>query len=181
MIYRKSIILKNGKMALLRNGDEPDGLEVYDVFNRTHAETDYLLAYPDENCFDPEKEAKFLSDKTKSPNEMELVAIVDDKIVGIGGFEAIGTIHKLRHRADFGVCILQEYWGLGIGKAITEASIECARNAGFVQLELNVVADNKWAVEMYRAMGFVEFGRNPRGFESRISGYQEVIYMYKTL
>lgn len=181
MIYSKKIILKNGKEALLRNGDEPDGREVYDIYNKTHAETDFMLVYPDENCFDPEREAKFLSDKTNSPNEIEIVDIVDDKIVGTGGIEAIGTIRKLRHRADYGVCVLKEYWELGIGKAITEACIECARNAGFVQLELNVVADNKWAVEMYKSMGFKEFGRNPRGFDSRISGYQELIYMFLTL
>ena len=46
---------------------------------------------------------------------------------------------------------------------------------------LNVVSDNIRAIEMYKAMGFVEFGRNPRGFKSRINGYQEVISMYKSL
>ena len=30
---------------------------------------------------------------------------------------------------------------------------------------------------MYQAMGFVEFGRNPRGFNSRESGFQELVYM----
>lgn len=25
--------------------------------------------------------------------------------------------------------------------------------------------------------GFTEFGRNPRGFRSRLSGYQELVYM----
>ena len=181
MIYSKKIILKNGQEALLRNGDEQDGKEVCDVYNRTHAETDFMLAYPDENCFDPERESKFLSDKTKSPTDIEIIAIVDEKIVGTGGIQAIGTIHKLMHRTDFGVCVLKEYWGIGIGKAISEACIECARNAGFVQIELNVVSDNIKAIEMYKAMGFVEFGRNPRGFNSRISGYQEVISMYKCL
>ena len=90
MIYSKKIILKNGQEALLRNGDEPDGKEVCDVYNKTHAETDFMIAYPDENCFDPEKEAKFLSDTTKSPNDIEIVAVVDDKIVGTGGIQAIG-------------------------------------------------------------------------------------------
>ena len=58
-----------------------------------------------------------------------------------------------------------------------DACIECARKAEYEQIELNVVADNKTAMEMYRKAGFVEFGRNPRGFKSRISGYQELVYM----
>ena len=45
----------------------------------------------------------------------------------------------------------------------------------YAQLELNVVAGNERAISMYRDMGFVEFGRNPRGFNSRESGFQELI------
>lgn len=45
------------------------------------------------------------------------------------------------------------------------------------QMELNVVAENTRAIIMYEAAGFVEFGRNPRGFKSRLSGYQELVYM----
>ena len=57
------------------------------------------------------------------------------------------------------------------------SDIECAKDAGYTQLELNVVAENERAVSLYKKMGFVEYGRNPRGFNSRVSGYQEVVYM----
>ena len=54
---------------------------------------------------------------------------------------------------------------------------ECVREAGYAQLELNVVAGNERAISMYRDMGSVELGRNPRGFNSRESGFQELMYM----
>ena len=104
-----------------------------------------------------------------------------DKVVGMAGIESIGTKYKVRHRAEYGINILQEYWGLGLGTALTKACIECARNAGYVQLELNVVAENERAVKLYQNFGFEEFGRNPRGFNSRVSGYQELIYMLLSL
>ena len=85
MKYDQKIILKNGNEARLRNGDASDGNAVYEIFNLTHAETDYLLSYPDENSFDPEQEAQFLEEKTNSPNGIEIVAIVDGKIVGTAG------------------------------------------------------------------------------------------------
>ena len=72
---------------------------------------------------------------------------------------------------------MKEYWGLGIGKALMEACIECAKDAGYTQLELNAVEENERALALYKKMGFVEYGRNPRGFNSRVSGYQEVVYM----
>lgn len=177
MKYNKKVILKNGKETWLRNGDAADGRIVYDVFNATHAETDYLMTYPDENSFDPEQEARFLEEKTNSSDEIEIIAIIDGRVVGTAGIEAVGRKYKVRHRAEFGISILREYWGLGLGKALTEACIQCAKEAGYTQLELNVVAENEAAISLYKNCGFVEYGRNPRGFNSRISGYQELVYM----
>jgi len=177
MEYEQRIVLKNGKVALIRNGVGSDGAAVFEVFNRTHEETDYLLSYPDENSLDPEQEAQFLEEKAKSPNETELIAIVDGKVVGTSGIEAVGKKYKVKHRAEFGIGILKEYWGLGLGKALTKACIQCAKEAGYEQLELNAVAENSTALSLYRSLGFEEFGRNPAGFKSRISGYQELVYM----
>ncbi|MBQ2610684.1 MAG: GNAT family N-acetyltransferase [Butyrivibrio sp.] len=177
MKYDKIITLKNGREALLRNGEFADGEAVFVNFNETHAETDYLLSYPDENSFDAQQEAEFLKEKTESPNEIEIVAVVDGVVAGTAGIETVGAKYKLKHRAELGIAILKEYWGLGLGKALMEACIECAKDAGYTQLELNVVAENERAVSLYKKMGFVEYGRNPRGFNSRVSGYQEVVYM----
>ena len=181
MQYNENITLKNGKTALLRNGEAADGDAVFIVFNQIHAETDFLLTYPDENSFDPEQEAAFLHEKTDSQNEIEILAIVDDKIVGTAGISAIGTKVKIRHRAEFGISILREYWGLGLGKALTKACIQCAKDAGYTQLELNVVAENTKAISLYKKLGFEEFGRNPKGFLSRTNGYQELIHMLLVL
>ena len=177
MTYDQTITLKNGKKARLRNGVAADGAAVFENFNLTHAETDYLLSYPEENSFDPEQEARFLEEKTQSPNEIEIVALVDGTVAGTAGIEAIGKKYKVRHRAEFGISVLREYWGLGLGRALTKACIDCARAAGYVQLELNAVAENQRALALYRDMGFVEYGRNPKGFLSRTAGYQELVYM----
>ena len=66
---------------------------------------------------------------------------------------------------------------MGIGRVLMEVSIDCARQAGYTQLELEVVADNERAVSLYRCAGFEEYGRNPRGYRSADAGYQELMYM----
>lgn len=175
--YNKIISLKDGRKYCLRNGTENDAQEVLDVFNLTHAETDYLLSYPDENSFTVEQEGAFLKAKTESSNEIEIIAVVDGKIAGTAGIDALGNKYKTKHRAEFGIGIAKEFWGLGIGRALTEACIECAKEAGYTQLELDVVSDNASAISLYKKVGFVEYGRNPKGFNSRISGYQELVYM----
>lgn len=177
MKYNQTIILKNGTKCCLRNGTEADAQAVLDNFRLTHSETDYLLTYPDESRFDVMRESQFLKEKTESENGIEIVAIVDHTVVATAGIDAVGTRYKVRHRAECGISVAKEFWGLGIGKALLEACIECARAAGFLQLELTVVAENARAISMYQKAGFVEYGRNPKGFCSRTAGFQETVYM----
>ena len=115
--------------------------------------------------------------KTDSVDEIELLALVDGAIVGSAGIGCVARKEKTRHRAEFGISVDKAHWGLGIGRALTEACIECAGTAGYVQLELEAVAENKTALALYRSMGFEEYGRNPKGFRSRVSGWQELVLM----
>lgn len=177
MKYHQVITLKNDIECCLRNGTEQDGQAVFENFMLTHSETDYLLSYPEENSFDAVQESQFLKEKAESENEIEIVAQVGDTIVGTAGIEAVGAKYKVRHRAEFGISIAKAYWGLGIGQALLAACIDCARSAGYTQLELSVVADNPGAMAIYKKAGFVEYGRNPKGFRSRTVGYQELVYM----
>ena len=177
MKYYEEILLKDGRKCVLRNGEEADGEAAFENFNLTHAETDFLLSYPDENSYNAEEEGKFLQEKTDSADEIEIIAEVGGKIAGMAGIEKVGSKFKLKHRAEFGINVLREYWRLGIGRALVNACVKCAKDAGYKQLELDVVADNEAALSLYKRAGFVEYGRNPRGFCSRISGYQPLVYM----
>ena len=177
MEYRKAITLKDGRICILRNGTEKDGKAVLDNFILTHEQTDNLLSYSDESDITAEQEDQFLKNKTESDCEIEILAEVDGIVAGLAGIDSMGSQYKVRHRADFGISVDQEYWGLGIGRALMEACIECAKMAGYEQMELNVVAENTRAIDMYEKAGFIEFGRNPKGFRSRLSGYQELVYM----
>ena len=177
MKYKKQIRLKNGADCIIRHGTGSDGAAVLENFVLTHGETDFLLAYPDEITFDAASESEFLKAKEEKPDEAELVAEVNGKIAGMAGIEAVGAREKVRHRAVLGISVAKEYWGLGIGRALTEACVECARNTGYGQLELEVAAGNERAISLYKSIGFTEYGRNPKGFYSREGQYQELVLM----
>mgnify|MGYP003493987553 CR=1 FL=1 len=177
MKYYKDIRLKYDRRCILRNGTAEDGTAVLVIFNLTHEQTDWLLSYPDENTFDAEQEADFLQAKTDSPDEIEILAEIDGKVIGTAGIGRIGTKDKVKHRAEMGISVDKDYWGLGIGRALTNACIECAKIAGYSQLELDVVAQNERAIALYESEGFAQYGRNPKGFRSRYSGWQELVLM----
>ncbi|MBQ6468544.1 MAG: GNAT family N-acetyltransferase [Lachnospiraceae bacterium] len=177
MRYREIIRLKDGRECVLRNAEEQDGQACLDNFILTHEQTDFLASYTDEIHFTVEQEADLMRSKAEDDGMVEILAEVEGKVAGLAGIDPLGKGEKICHRAGFGISIDREYWGLGLGRAMTQACIACAKKAGYAQLELDVVADNKRAIALYEEMGFTEYGRNPLGFKSRLTGWNELVLM----
>lgn len=174
MKVQKTVLLKNGKQATLRNAEGTDAAAFQAYFAQCHGETENLLTYPDESNGNFEAG---LRRRAESASDVEILAIVDDKIVGNAGISMIRDRDKTRHRADFGISVLAAYWGLGIGSALTAACLDCARKAGYLQVELEAVSENESALNLYRKFGFVEYGRNPKGFRTRTGRWQTLVLM----
>lgn len=177
MLYNKTITLRSGKQCLLRSAEKADARAFLDYFMTSHRETDFLTTYPDETAHDLDQVAARLDTAAQSGSDVEILAVVDGKVAGSAGINRIRDRDKMRHRAEFGISILKEYWGLGIGDALTAACIDCAKEAGFLQVELDVVSENANAIRLYRKHRFVEYGRNPRGFRTRAGNWQELVLM----
>lgn len=175
MYYQETVQLKDGRSCLIRSAEPSDAAVLLKTFNQTHAETDFLASYPDECTLTVESERKILSGM--DDRSCALLAFVDGIAVGSAGVNPVRLKEKTLHRAEFGVSVVKSFWGLGIGRALTTACVSCARQAGYLQLELQAVADNAHALALYRSVGFVEYGRNPMGFRSRLSGWQELVLM----
>lgn len=94
-----------------------------------------------------------------------------------GKLWVVGSRQKVRHRCELGISVLREAWCRGIGRAPVDSALECARQMGFAQVELEVVGDNERAIALYRSLGFIEFGRNPLAFKSRTGAWQELVSM----
>ncbi len=177
MLYRKEVILKDGTPCLIRSAGEADARAAYDNFMLTHEETDNLLSYPDENSFTVEGEGQFLARREASETAVELCAIVEGRLIGLAGIEPIGEKDKVKHRAGFGIAVERACWGKGVGRQLTLSCIECARKAGYLQVELEAVSDNAAALRLYEKCGFREYGRNPKGFRRRDGSFQELVLM----
>lgn len=177
MRYEKTLPLRDGRTLFIRSAEVSDAQSIQTLFTTTHSQTDFLLSYADEHSFGLEQEAAFLKRLLDSDGEVMLLSEVDGVLCGCASVCAVGKKYKVRHRAEFGISIDESFWGLGVGKALTQAAIECAALAHYTQLELSVVADNERAMSMYKKFGFVEFGRNPKGFLSKHSGYQTLVDM----
>lgn len=177
MKYYKKVKLKSGEMCILRNSNCEDAKEILQHMILTSGETENMLRYPDEIKMTEAEESEYLSDIEASPDSIMLSAVVDGKVVASAGLGPVSKLEKCRHRADFGISIQKKYWGCGIGSCIMSAIIETARQAGYEQIELDVVADNQRAINLYKKYGFKIFGSNEKAFRCRNGQYQTLHLM----
>ena len=58
--------------------------------------------------------------------------------------------------------------GRGVGRAILDALLDWARQAGAAEIFLDVRPSNEGAIALYNSRGFVEIGRRPRYFRNPV-------------
>lgn len=86
-----------------------------------------------------------------TPNEIELVAEVDGKLVGCLAIQRkAGTVAKL-----FGFHVDASAQGMGIGRALLTEGIAQANAHHFTQLELETWGNMRAAVHLYESFGWV--------------------------
>ena len=88
-----------------------------------------------------------------------LVAVVDNKVVGLLGLETFPNKPRRTHVGTFGISVHDDWQGRGIGGALMQACLDLADNwLNLMRLELQVYADNEQAIHLYERFGFEREG-----------------------
>ena len=177
----RTITLKNGRTCILRPTSPEDSEAMIEYMRVTAGETPFLLRYPDEVSYTVESEREILSRILDDPGHAMIVGIVDGKVAGNCAISGIGVKRKIRHRCSLAITLYKEYWGLGIGTAMIGYLTELAKQVGYEQIDLEVVAENEQAQALYRKCGFVETGRRYHALKFDDGTYHDEILMVKTL
>jgi ribosomal protein S18 acetylase RimI-like enzyme len=99
-------------------------------------------------------------------------AFAEGRLIGVVGFYRL-TGEKLAHRGNiWGVYVAPTHRNAGIARALMEAALAHAR--GIVsQVHLSVVTDNEAALGLYKRLGFVTYGTEPRALRIGSRFYDE--------
>lgn len=182
MIFAEKIVtLKNGQFCLLRSPKSDDAADMLSFMRQTSSETNFMARYDDEITTTPDEEGKILSDILGDPERIMIAAFIDGKLVANIGFSRLAPFERARHRAEFGISIMKEYWSFGLGSVLLSELIESARIAGYEQLELEVVAENECGLALYKKFGFETYGTRPDTFKYRDAVYRPCHLMLKKL
>ena len=111
-----------------------------------------------------------------------LGAFVENQLVAMASVLPVSDSHeRYRHRGGFGISVLQGYWNQGIASLLIPRVLECAHQAGYEQVELEVLTDNEKAISLYQRHGFREYGCRPHDVKMRDGSYRDALLMLRPL
>lgn len=106
-----------------------------------------------------------------------LVACVDDEVIGQLGLQTFPHRPRRRHVGQVGMAVRDDWQGKGAGTALMQAMVDLADKwLNLSRLELEVYTDNEPAVHLYKKFGFIVEGTH-RQFAYRDGQFVDVYAM----
>ena len=106
-----------------------------------------------------------------------LVACVDDEVIGQLGLHTFPHQPRRRHVGNLGMAVRDDWHGKGAGTALMQAAVDLADKwLNLERLELDVYTDNEAAIRLYEKFGFVVEGTLAR-FAFRDGRYVDAYMM----
>lgn len=154
--------LKSEQTLVIQEAQREDASLILEYINKVCTESDNLTFGEGEFGITPEKEAELIEEIAKSDNQLMICALIEDKLVGQLVFRA-GSRPRIRHSGEFGITVLREYWGMGIGKELLSYLIKWAKETEIIRkINLKVRSDNLKAIGLYTKIGFISEGTMTR-------------------
>ncbi len=170
--------MKDGREGLLRSLEVADAAEILTVARTVFAKCgQHTLTELDEFTYTVEQEEKITIKHLEHPDQLMIAPEVNGRLVGLLNFSPGGR-RRNSHQGEFGVSVLPEYHGLGLGRVMVEALLKWAIRAPNIEtIRLRVHEKNTNAHALYKKLGFVKEGREVRGVRFDQGDYDNVISM----
>ncbi|WP_422485393.1 GNAT family N-acetyltransferase [Gudongella sp. DL1XJH-153] len=158
----KEIELKDGRKMRIREATKSDAREIIEYLQKVGGESDFITFGKDEFDKTIAEEEMFIENISKTKNALFILAEMDGKIIGNLSF-AGGPRKRIEHVGEFGVTVLKDYWGIGVGTALVKELIQWSRDSGIIRkINLRSRTDNFSAISTYEKLGFVQEGIRTR-------------------
>jgi len=159
----KELNSKYGKI-IIRKTVKSDAKELIEYLNIIGGESDFMSFGAGQFEKTVEQEEEFIANALIKKNVLFIIAEINGKIVGNLNFSG-GPRERTAHAGEFGVSVLKEYWGNGIGEELIKFLISWSKNSGIIRkINLRVRTDNTRGIRLYKKLGFQEEGLIKRDF-----------------
>lgn len=152
------------KDLFIRKAVKEDAAALLEYMYKIGGESDYLTFGEGELNISLDSEETIIEDNLNSDNQLFLVAVIDGKIVGNLHFHS-GSRPRIKHSGEFGISVLKEYWGHGIGTELLKYMLDWAKSSKIIRkVNLRLRSDNERAFHLYSKLGFKIEGLITRDF-----------------
>jgi ribosomal protein S18 acetylase RimI-like enzyme len=154
MIINQRDFNVKGLNYVIRSAGESDARDLSELRLEIDGETENMDREKGEAFIDQTGFEKIIETDTNHPRRLFLVAEVDGRIVGYSRCEG-SDLKRFLHKVEFGLGVLKDFWGYGIGKNLMKETISWADANGIKKIVLaGVVETNEKAIELYKRLGF---------------------------
>ena len=148
---------------IYRQATPEDAEKILTYIKKIGGETDNLTFGSEGFPITPEQEAKHIEGVRDDEKSVMIVAVKDGEIIGDASLSSMPR--RMKHRAEFGISVVKDYWNQGIGGILTDMIISYAKEHGIEIINLEVRSDNKSAIHLYEKYGFKKCGTSPAFFK----------------
>lgn len=161
---------------VIERASHTDAEAILEYMKQIGSETDNLTFGSEGLPLTIEEEADYIKQLENSGDDVMFVAKDNGRIIGEASLNRLPR--RMKHRGDFGIAVLREYWSRGIGSRLLCEIINFAKDNSFEVIELQVRSDNAAAIHLYEKFGFQRFGTHTSFFKI---GKKEISFEYMYL
>lgn len=146
--------LKNGRKLTIRHCTVADTPLFAPFQKQISRETTHTMQMES----NPPSEAQVRENWQRSeldPKALRIGAFSEGRMVGMLGFHPLPAHPWTDHLAQFGMMILKEYWGQGLGTRLLQIMESHAKKVGVSRIEAMVRIGNDRGEHLYKKNGFV--------------------------
>jgi ribosomal protein S18 acetylase RimI-like enzyme len=172
---------KKGLEILIRYPQKGDEKEMCRYINELSKEKTFVRFQGEETSL--KDETDYLDSQLKKIEGKKAITLLGfngNKLIAISGIDMMDKTEK--HIGVLGISVAKDFRGKGVGELFTEIILKEAgkeiTNLKIVTLE--VYETNSIAKNLYKEMGFVEYGKLPNGI-IRNDAFEDAIFMYKNI
>ncbi|OGK38345.1 hypothetical protein A3F03_02140 [Candidatus Roizmanbacteria bacterium RIFCSPHIGHO2_12_FULL_41_11] len=182
--FTKTVQLVNNQKVSFRYPSINDVNTLRTFINKLSKEDTFIIMSGE--IISVREESAYLKKNLKKIAQGDMVILICEsagRIIGSASVERNTQKRKrARHVGSFGISLLPEFRGQGLGKRLMEEALTEAKKriVGLKMVTLDVFAPNSTAIDLYRKIGFQEVGGIPQGILFH-GQYVDLIIMWKAV
>lgn len=155
----KESTLKNGETLIIRENFPENAQATLDYLNTVAVESENLFIDEEGTSFTAPEEEEFLKSLMENKDRLMLAGFINSEMVSLGTIDRVSARKRARHRAGLSVSVLKKAWNIGVGTEMVSALLAFAKDIDIENVELEVIASNSAAINLYKKLGFEKVGQ----------------------